>query len=1143
MDRRLVSPLPDHVTKPQRRASDPRSSAWVRANAGSGKTHVLTERVMRLLLAGVKPEEILCLTYTKAAAAEMRRRVSGRLAEWALLTDAELTAALLAMEDRSPNATTLARARTLFAHALETPGGLKINTIHAFCESVLHRFPLEAGVPFDFTVIEDVEAQALIGRTREQVIAEGLRGTTEIAAAVETLFRLVSDFSINQAIDAALAQGRKLRRLLAEPAAAKAALRQMVRLPAGDTRDGILRRAVAGAVFTPDMQQALFDHLPPDPSRTRNLRFVDKLWAARAQMTDGEMRFAVFLKDDGSGYADRCTRGIKDNFLADAVGREHDRLAALYPAFRRAALVERSDALLDLLGAIVGRYEAEKRRRAQLDFDDLVERLGELLSHREEADWVRYKLDAGITHILVDESQDTNPEQWRVVRSLVEEFFAGDGAAQRDRTVFAVGDEKQSIFSFQGADPSLFGETGRAFGAAALIVQRPFAEIPLHTSFRTLPGILEAVDAVFGDTVLREAVLAAQTPVGHQTARLDTGGTVTLWPPVRDESDELDAENWPLEPVSRLQRAPRRLAERIASEIRGWLDSGRALPARGRAISAEDILILVQTRGALFSELIRALAQKGIATPGADRLPVTTHIAVLDLMALGDVLANPADDLQLAALLRSPLFDIGEDELYAIAAGRPEKQTLWRALEASQLPQAREAFDRLRRWRAKLDFGRPFEFFAEVLYRDGGLRRFHGRLGGEVDDVMVEFLELALKHEQSASPSLAAFLSELRAEDISIKRDLAEPGQGVRVMTVHGAKGLEAPIVILADAASRPAPSLLPPVFIEPERRLFVYASRKELHTDETIVLRRAAEAATDAEYWRKLYVGMTRAEDELYVTGYLTKNGKADATWYQAVERALAPASEVVRDAEGEAVAVIFPRQAAPIPGATAPVVASRPAGPLALPAPPAPPVIPVVRPSSAAEDADIERLYATTVETMVSAEESRRSGIALHALLQHLGHIAPGDRQKAVEKALPVLLPEVPEERRQAIGTKALSILKRPELAPIFGPDSRAEVPFLIDARRDGKPIRLAGRIDRLRVADGRVLVVDYKSDAFPAGTVSEVPASYRMQVGLYAHVASQLFPGLVVEAGILWTTLESLTILPDELLRDAAAAFTMR
>ena len=1143
MNRRLQNPMPESVTAPQRRASDPASSVWVRANAGSGKTHVLTERVLRLLLSGVSPEEILCLTYTKAAAAEMRRRVAARLADWALLPDAELERRLTELERRPPAPATLDRARTLFARALETPGGLKINTIHAFCESVLHRFPLEAGVPFDFSVIEDIDASALIRRSREAVIAEGLKGASDTSAAVETLFTLLSDHSLTLAIDASLAEGRKLRHVLADRPAAKARLRRLVGLKPGETRDAVLRRAADEAIFPPSRQAELFAHLPPDPGKTRNLRFVDRLWRARTQMADGLTRFEVFLKDGGDPYADRCTAKIRDPGLAAAVGAEHDRLAALYPALRRATLIERSEALLDLLAAIVGRYEQLKRARSWLDFDDLIEKLGDLFADPGQAPWVRYKLDANLTHILVDESQDTNVEQWRVVRELAAEFFAGEGAVTRPRTLFAVGDAKQSIYSFQGADPALFDAAGRDFHAAAIAAERDFADVPLHTSFRTLPGILAAVDLVFADEKRQRAVLSLNEPVSHETARAELGGTVTLWPPLGETEDEGDGDSWPLDPPARLQRAPRRLAVLIATEIGGWIASSRPLGPRGRPVRAEDILILVQSRSALFAELIRALSLKGIPTPGADRLPVTDHIAVLDLLALGDVLANPGDNLQLAAVLRSPLFDVTEEELFVLAAGRTG--WLWRALEASQLPSAREAAERLGRRRARHDFSRPYEFYADVLYRHQGLKRFHVRLGGEIDDVMVEFLQLALAHEQAPSPSLQSFLAEMRAEDISIKRDLAEPRNGVRVMTVHGAKGLEAPIVILADAASRAGATQLPPVLVlkDAPGPLLLHAPSKATHTPETLPQRDAVEAAAEAEYWRKLYVGMTRAEDELYLTGYLTKNGRLDGTWYQAVETSLASAADRVEDAEGRLLAQVFPAGRPPsAAGASGPASTATRRAPLELPPLPTPVLVPTVLPSSAFSAVASARVFDTAAEAIVSADVARRSGIALHALLQHLAGLPPGDRERVAEKALPVLLPEAPAAHA-GLARKALAILGNPAFAELFGPDSRAEVPFFINARRDGKPVRLAGRIDRILVAKGRVLVVDYKSDATPPGSLADVPKPYLTQVGLYAQVAGQLFPGLAVEAGILWTTLESLMILSQPSIRDAVSAFTMQ
>ncbi|HTM79266.1 MAG TPA: 3'-5' exonuclease, partial [Devosia sp.] len=567
------------------------------------------------------------------------------------------------------------------------------------------------------------------------------------------------------------------------------------------------------------------------------------------------------------------------------------------------------------------------------------------------------------------------------------------------------------------------------------------------------------------------------------------------------------------------------------------------------AVTADDVLILVQSRGPLFQEVIRALRQAGLPTPGADRLKVTGHIAVLDLLALCDVLLNPADDLQLAALLRSPLFDVTEADLFALAQPRAKGETLWQALQSCALPNCAEAFQTLSRWRGQLDFERPFEFLAAVLYAEGGLKRFHARLGTEVDEVFAELLALALDHEQKEQPSLQGFVAEMRARDVSIKRELAEAGSGVRVMTVHGAKGLEAPIVILADAASKPSGKQLSKplhVITEAPGPLLIHASSEKTHVPQTLAERDRIRARLDQEYWRKLYVGMTRAEDELYVTGALTAGRDAgkqlEGTWYAAIDEALRPHAQSMLDAQSHETALVYPlSRPAPLPVMGAAMPAPEAGVTAALS--PLPPYrgIPIISPSSAHERAGFDVLD-TAAARVGDADAARRQGIALHALLEHLPKLDQTLWPMVVRRALPELLPGTPA-LHQAIGDKAQAILRRPELAALFGAGSRAEVPFLLDIVRDGVPAQLAGRIDRLVVDAHQVLVVDYKSDATAPGGVDQVPPAYRTQLGLYALVAGQLFPGRTVRAAILWTTLESLMELPPALLAASTEGFTLR
>jgi ATP-dependent helicase/nuclease subunit A len=1140
MSRRLLEPMPAEIITRQRQASDPRGSVWVTANAGSGKTYVLTNRVLRLLLSGVKPEEILCLTYTKAAAAEMRGRVAERLAGWALMGDATLRADLETLEGAAPTPGMLLRARALFAHALETPGGLKIQTIHAFCESVLHRFPKEAGVPFDFTVIEDFQRDAMLMEAREKILAAGLRGGGE-ALAVETLFGLLSDFQITTAIVEALNQQRVLRRVLADLPRAKRELRRLAGNPPG-IEDALIALA-RGYSLTADDHRAIFELVRPDPEGDD---FIDRLARIDPSHPDIDAMYEAFLTQTFTARKTLLKKAtatlIPD--IAQKVATEALRLELAHGERMRAELVERSEAMLDIVAAISAHYEKAKRSRSLLDFDDLVERLGALLDNENQGLWVRYKLDARISHILVDEGQDTNPQQWGVIRSLIAEFFHGESAADRPRTLFVVGDQKQSIFSFQGAEPEIFVDLGREVAFTARAVSFAFAPVPLRYSFRTLPELLKAVDRVFAQAPLSDGVMEPE--MLHYTARAEGGGMVTLWPPIKEVEEELDTENWPTTaPTVQTQSAQRRVAERMAREIRGWIDSRRPLGPRGRPVTADDVLILVQVRSVLFHEIIRALIREGVPTPGADRLAVTTHIGTLDLMALGDVLSNSADDLQLAALLRSPLFDVSEEDLFDLARPRDTNERLWDAMKRSDLLAVRAAYEQLRDWRNRLDFERPFNFYSDVLYRQGGLRKFRARFGSEIDDVVSEFLELALAHERSEQPSLIGFLAELRSREVTIKRELADSGAGVRVMTVHGAKGLEAPIVILADAGSTEEGRDRRSIFMRTEPPVFIHASSKAMHVSETMEHRQAAEDAQKAEYWRKLYVAMTRAEDELYVTGYLTKARNGEGSWYEAIATGLGPELEVVADTEGNAAALIYPRQRIDYPPAPAEAMTSIASDVPQLPALPAHRLRRIVRPSRAADDAgDLSRVLETNAERLADPrdpEAARKEGIALHALLQHLSRITPAQWDIVSARAMSALLPETPASHA-AIAAKARSILTRPDLAELFAASSRGEVPILAQGHRHNAPITIAGRIDRLVVKPQRVLIVDYKSDAHVPASPEAVPVAYRTQMGLYALVARQLFPGHEIEAALLWTGLESLMYLPEASLREAVAGFTV-
>lgn len=1139
--RELLSVPPD-TKATQARVIAPRAHAWVSANAGSGKTYVLSRRVLRLLLDGAQPEAILCLTYTKAAAAEMRHRVTTILAGWAGVDDVKLESDLTELLSARPSAAETLRARSLFAHALDTPGGLKINTIHAFCEAVLQRFPREAGVPVNFAVIEERAAADLLKDAREETLAEGLTAPDATGDAVRTLFAALSDSQIETALAHCLANARKLGAILSNPEASIGALTQSLGLRPGETLEKFEAEALAGMLVPVSDWPKIFAICPPDGEKKR---FEDKLDRIDPATPTLKELFGAYLKADGTVPAKfpKSDFAKRDAGLADRLAAEAARLAQCHDRRRALVIAENSAALTRVLAAIVSRYEAQKRARSLMDFDDLVARTAQLLADKSLGPWVRYKLDAGIDHILVDESQDTNPEQWAVIDALIDDFFSGQGAAVRPKTVFAVGDPKQSIYSFQGAEPRLFVEKGRLLQRQAAGVGQSWHDATLRTSFRTLREILDGVDAVFNRSDIATALLAEPGGISHESARTLTGGQIEIWPPLENpEAPSLGAD-WPTAPLEGLASASRQLANRIADTIAGWIATRAPLGPRGRAIRPEDILILVQKRQGIFPEIVRALKLRNIASPGADRLPVSAHIAIDDLLGLADVLLNPSDDLALSAILRSPLFYLSEDELYQLAQGRGAGERVWDRLKASELPIAREAYARLKSLRSRLDFDRPYEFFAHVLYAMGGLKQFHARLGEEVDEVIAEFLDLALEHETSDQPSLTGFLAAMRASDIVIKRDLAANAAGVRVMTVHGAKGLEAPIVILADAATKPK-GVSDTVYFGSHNgaQFLLYCPNKDAHCAASLPLRGELEIRAQSEYWRNLYVAMTRAEDALYVAGVKAETTKIEETWHGAIRMALESQSETLLDANGEPLGLRYPEIAITRPSAPSVDTDGRTSLlPLILPAITRSRPVSALTPSRSDDMATGEGGLTTLVETLLDARSAKNRGVALHALLQHLSSVPQDIRADVAMDAAHTLLPDRPD-LAEPVASRALSILDAPHLAPLFGADSRAEVPFSVQAFANGQPVRLEGRIDRLVVSSDRVLIVDYKSDAAIPVTPDAVPPAYLRQLGLYAKVAARLFPGHAIATAILWTATQEVMTLRLDTLAAAASDVTL-
>ena len=1152
------------MTAEQKSASDPRASAWVGASAGTGKTKVLTDRVLRLMLAGTPPDRILCLTFTKAAAAEMSNRIARRLAGWALADEAALAAELAALEDEPPEPETLAFARSLFARVLDVPGGLKIQTIHSFCQTLLGRFPLEAGVPPAFTLIDERMQAELLADAEARVLGAARSGRApHLAEALDRVSGMVAQDAFAKVMGALVADRARFGRAIAawrvagdeeaaggvEAAEAAAAERLIDAIWKGlgfdaptDERD-VVREACAEAAFEREHLKRCAESLAAGSSTDRKRGALIADWLAAAERESGWDAYAgAFLTGKEEILKTLATKEAqqKDPDLLARLAKEAERVHRAQQRCRLARTGAATAALVRLGAAQIAAYEGEKRRRAALDFEDLILIAGRMLDNPGVAPWVLYKLDNGIDHILIDEAQDTSPSQWNVIRRIADEFHAGEGARTETRTIFAVGDAKQSIFSFQGADRRVFLDSERDFAAAIRNAGAAFRAVPMTKSFRSTEEVLALVDAVFSSPAALEGV--ADAPTRHVAHRAGHAGTIELWQPEPARAGD-DTPDWSL-PVDQAlgDSPPGRLAERIAEKISRWI--GREdLPSRGRTMRAGDVMVLVRRRNGFVEALVRALKLRGVPVAGADRMVLTDQLAVKDLIALGRFALLPEDDLGLATVLRGPFVGLSEDALFDLAHARAG--TLWDALVSrrGECTDFAAAHAFLAEAMGRTDFLRPFEFYARVLGPEGGRGRLLGRLGRDAADPVEEFLSQALAFEKARAPSLEGFLHWIETGAAEIKRDLEQGRDEVRILTVHGSKGLEAPVVFLPDTCQSPTGG--GDIFWDEgpapggDAPLPYWPGRAENRAGPVETLHTARKAATLEEYRRLLYVALTRAEDRMVVCGWENeKPGSRAGSWYEHVSPAFAALAEAEfgaartveeREEDGLNVCRVRGSQTAEPAerrhGADAAVPAEKPPAWAFSAKPPEEP-----RPSRPlAPSAPTEEEPATL--SPIGGDNGRRfaRGRLIHRLLQTLPELPAETRREAALRWLKLPGQDLAGSEAEDIAEETLRVLDDSAFAALFGPGSRAEVPV---AGRLGLEIVL-GQVDRLVVTDAAVLVADYKTNRPPPRDPADVAPAYLRQMALYRAVLSRIWPGRRVDCALVWTDGPRLMPLGPDLL----------
>jgi len=1138
------------VTRAQRDAADPAASVWVSASAGTGKTKVLTDRVLRLLLNGTEPGRILCLTFTRAAAAEMAIRITGTLGEWTTAADEILDMALRDLLQRAPEDAEFRRARMLFAQVLDTPGGMKILTIHAFCQSLLRRFPLEAGIAPHFAVADERTQRELLNEAQNRLLRHARHGADEdLAASLAAITSQIGEDSFAKLMGE-LTGARDRFGGDADSAKMVKAAARLLGVKKNETDAGLVRSACAEGAFARNalVQAVAALAVGSDADAARGGQIADWLGAEETARQSGFDAYCqIFITQDGARRKTLATKPVRDAApeVTETLATEQDRLLALRERRMALQVMHNSAALIRFGARMLHYYRQEKSARAVLDYGDQIMETRKLLSTPDIAPWVLYKLDGGLDHILVDESQDTSPAQWSVIAALAEEFFAGEGAHENSheaaRTIFAVGDEKQSIFSFQGADPDALADMRASFRRRVEDARRQWRDVPLDRSFRSTAAVLGAVDAVFAGGQAAPGVVNPGERMHHEAARIGQGGLVEMWPAAVPRAGPEDPPWAP--PVTRRagDDPAQRLAAVIAEEIHSWLQAGQTpgddgwLESEHRPIRAGDIMILVRQRGSFVAALVRALKARNVDVAGVDRMKLTEQLAVMDLMALGDFLLLPSDDLTLAALLKGPFIGFDEDQLFALAWRRGD-DSLWRQLATrrDENPQFTRAHGILSGLLARADYQPPFEFYAGFLGAGGGRTQLLTRLGIEAADPIDEFLSAALAYERAHPPSLQGFLHWLRAAQTELKRDPEQARDEVRVMTVHGAKGLQAPIVFLPDTLSLPR-----------DQRTILWAEdgdagalplwpgRRAREERVTGVLRDHARGRDMDEYRRLLYVAMTRAEDRLYICGWQGTKTPPDGCWNHMVRDGLAELEGVqeinLEFAQGDGWSGTGLRFSCAQTAAPEETVEAAPDwGEIdALPSdfretPPPEPSPP--RPLAPSRPAAVPPPARSPLEADGASTFLR--GRLVHRLLELLPEAAADSRAEAARRFLARPVHGLDEQAQAEIAAEVMGVLSEPAVQPLFGPNSQAEVPL---AAVLGKHV-ISGQVDRLVVEDDRVLVVDYKSGRAAPQDESAVPDAYMAQMANYRAVLRAIFPGREIHCALLFTDGPSLLWLPD-------------
>ncbi len=1128
-------------------AINPNFSVWVNASAGTGKTKILIDRVLRLLLENKR--NILCLTFTNAAANEMENRIHSILSKWAICSESELIMDLeqldffpmssqcVTLGSQHPylssqcvtlgsrkNKDYLTRARRLFSE-LENLG-LTIQTIHAFCYKLISSFPIEAGIAPNCTLSECKELHSIIFNKvlHNETVQDSINFiATEIDENKlrDLLYTLCVKRSMSandsKYIKDKLSAPDEIHDLQSETIEHVGRLAEI--LSEGSKRDQSYSEILYSTVIPAGIQK-----------KRTSVSYSDDT-GIKWNDTKIENLAKVFLKSEShekKSISSIATKSILEKFKdaeqtiesVQNVVFTHIRDMNSYQIFKR------TSSLLGVFKVYVDLYNSEKSKNALLDYNDIINLATNLLSNPNYKDWILFNLDQKIDHILVDEAQDNSISQWKIITNLCDEFFAGN---DEKRTLFVVGDVKQSIYRFQGANPHLFNYMQQYFHTKT--GGRDWISCQLEKSFRSTPEVLMLVDRIFNN--FRAEISFNDNEIKHVPHRENDQGYIEIWPALpRRKEKEQQALQIPLTCKEGYTIADRLLAQTIANRIHNWLNEGRILVAKDRHIEPRDIMVLVRQRNVLVDYIISELKKANVPVVGRDYFRIMDYIAVQDLIALAEFLLLQANDLALANALKSPLFNFTEDDLFNIAYDRKE-HSLWERLQDYHGVIYSEL-----NYLINLSYAEsPLTLFTHILRT--GKKKFAARLGLECFEVLDEFMNLVLQFE---NPSLQAFVQWIKENNPEIKNDMQSERNAVRIMTIHKSKGLQAPIVFLVDTNTVPRNS--ESIIFDGTEVPFWCGKNNNAYCDQ---VKREKKLEDYNEYLRLLYVALTRAEDELYI---LSKEPVQKGSWYDLItqygtsyEKKQAYLQPIFKEkVEVLCVNANYPYIYKKRDYFDVPVISLPPALAHSSVSSQRPPLSSQCltlekeeKPASAThssmsfqhlmlESRKKEPVSATWMtnrgtgmtESSTGMTDGYARGLIIHSILQYMPKIEKERRKNWVRKYLDNINTS---EDKDEIYSKILAFNEK--YGYLFDLEGKSEI--TLSGIIDGKSVLV--RLDRLCITQDKAIIIDYKSHRnVSVSSLNEI----KKQMLTYKTLVQEISPNKQVEFMVIWV--EDLTLQSD-------------